>query len=680
MKEPQGALCKICLMFAAECAGKGSHQKLNLLVVKPLNKWKNAIADFDRHQKSQYHQHCTVLADNFMNVYSKNQTDIRSQLDIARAVNIAKNRKKLVPIIETIKLCGRQELALRGTSDFGNIKFNESEPEINDGNFRAILRMRHKCGDIDLKQHDENLQLNCTYYSPSIQYELISVCGEVIQKQLVTAINNAKSFSLLADETTDISRQEQMSICARYTELHNNVFVIREDFLTFVTVKSTTGASLAQTILESLNNMQIDCNYLVGQGYDGAACMNGNFNGVQAIIREKYPEAIYVHCSSHSLNLALGHSCQIQPIRNAIGIIKSIGNFFKSSAKRTNCLAKYIKNTMPETKWKTLTAMCETRWVENHDGLLRFKEIYKAIAGALEELIGDRDCDTSSKASSFVKSISNSQFAVSLCCLNSLFASTLPLCKMLQSTSCDLAAAVQHVELIINHFKNMRENSETEFADIYLDAENLLEFLGEKIAMPRITGRQQHRANVSEHDPKKYFRITIIIPLLEDFIHQLTLRFEKHNKTLTDLYKLIPTECVKPETKFEANTFSFYGRFLQENNNKSELSLWQTKWRKTCEKNLPNSAMEALGECNKEIFPNVHILLKILVTLPVTTCSSERSFSTMKRLKTYLRNSTSESRLNGLALMSVHRRINVPTEEVIDLFAAQKARRLNLIL
>lgn len=226
----------------------------------------------------------------------------------------------------------------------------------------------------------------------------------------------------------------------------------------------------------------------------------------------------------------------------------------------------------------------------------------------------------------------------------------------------------------------MRENSETEFADIYLDAENLLEFLGEKIAMPRITGRQQHRANVSEHDPKKYFRITIIIPLLEDFIHQLTLRFEKHNKTLTDLYKLTPTECVKPETKFEANTFSFYGRFLQENNNKSELSLWQTKWRKTCEKNLPNSAMEALGECNKEIFPNVHILLKILVTLPVTTCSSERSFSTMKRLKTYLRNSTSESRLNGLALMSVHRRINVPTEEVIDLFAAQKARRLNLIL
>ncbi|XP_049315836.1 zinc finger MYM-type protein 1-like [Bactrocera dorsalis] len=321
---------------------------------------------------------------------------------------IAKNRKKLVPIVETIKLCGRQELSLRGTCDFGCIKFNESEPDINDGNFRAILRMRHKCGDIDLKQHDETLQLNATYYSPTIQNELISVCGEIIQKQLVTAINNAKSFSLLADETTDMSRQEQMSICVRYTELHNNVYIVREDFLTFVTVESTTGASLAQTILESLHNMQIDCNYLVGQGYDGAASMKGNVNGVQAIIREKYPEALYVHCSSHSLNLALCHSCQIQPIRNAIGIIKSIGLFFKSSAKRTNCLTEYIKQNMPETKWRTLTAMCETRWVENHDGLLRFKEIFKAIVGALEELSGNSDCDTSSKAFSFIRSISTS--------------------------------------------------------------------------------------------------------------------------------------------------------------------------------------------------------------------------------------------------------------------------------
>ncbi|CAH1102311.1 unnamed protein product [Psylliodes chrysocephalus] len=68
-------------------------------------------------------------------------------------------------------------------------------------------------------------------------------------------------------------------------------------------------------------------------------------------------------------------------------------------------------------------------------------------------------------------------------------------------------------------------------------------------------------------------------------------------------------------------------------------------------------------------------LLKILAAPSLSTCTPERTFSSMKRLKTYLRNSTGQERLNGLALMSIHRRI-----EVIDLFAAKKARRLNLNL
>ena len=48
-----------------------------------------------------------------------------------------------------------------------------------------------------------------------------------------------------------------------------------------------------------------------------------------------------------------------------------------------------------------LVCFLPTRWAENHDGLLRFKEIFEAIASALEDLSSDSDCDISSKASSF---------------------------------------------------------------------------------------------------------------------------------------------------------------------------------------------------------------------------------------------------------------------------------------
>jgi len=84
-------------------------------------------------------------------------------------------------------------------------------------------------------------------------------------------------------------------------------------------------------------------------------------------------------------------------------------------------------------------------------------------------------------------------------------------------------------------------------------------------------------------------------------------------------------------------------------------------------------------ECENTIFPCIYKLLKILITLPVTTATSERSFSTLKRLKTYLRNTTGQSRLNGLALMNIHRDIPLSINQIIDEFSVQ-ARRMNFRL
>lgn len=211
----QGALCKYCVLFAKDCAGKGSHQQLKSLVTQPLTKWKDALHDFKHHSESQYHKYSVLLADNFMKVYNKSQPNIISQIDSGYLAQIAETRKRLKPIIETIKLCGRQELALRGTCDSGPIKVNDPEPETNDGNFRAILRMRNSCGDSNLINHTENMTLNATYLSPTTQNELIAICGEIIQNKIVQGLNSAKFFSILVDETTDVSRQEQMSICVR---------------------------------------------------------------------------------------------------------------------------------------------------------------------------------------------------------------------------------------------------------------------------------------------------------------------------------------------------------------------------------------------------------------------------------------------------------------------------------
>jgi len=87
---------------------------------------------------------------------------------------IEQNRKILLSVIKTIILCSKQEIALRGSNDFGNVMNINS---FNGGNFRALLRFHVDSGDTILEEHLKNGPKNPLYTSPGIQNEIISICG-----------------------------------------------------------------------------------------------------------------------------------------------------------------------------------------------------------------------------------------------------------------------------------------------------------------------------------------------------------------------------------------------------------------------------------------------------------------------------------------------------------------------
>ena len=157
------------------------------------------------------------------------------------------------------------------------------------------------CNDTVLRQHIEIAGRNASYISPQVQNDIISACNSVLQRSIIAEVNEARFFSLLADETTDVSRKEQLTVCLRY--VHPD-FTIRERFLCFAEAPDLTGMGLSVQLLRILRECHIDTNNMVGQGYDGAAAMSGHMNGVQKHIREQCPSAVYVHCASHSLNLS----------------------------------------------------------------------------------------------------------------------------------------------------------------------------------------------------------------------------------------------------------------------------------------------------------------------------------------------------------------------------------------
>ena len=71
--------------------------------------------------------------------------------------------------------------------------------------------------------------------------------------------------------------------------------------------------------------------------------------------------------------------------------------------------------------------------------------------------------------------------------------------------------------------------------------------------------------------------------------------------------------------------------------------------------------------------------MRIFGTIPVTTCSCERSISTLRRLKTFMRSTMGQKRLTSLALLNVHREIILDREKVIDRFGLKHPRRMVLV-
>jgi hypothetical protein len=89
---------------------------------------------------------------------------------------------------------------------------------------------------------------------------------------------------------------------------------------------------------------------------------------------------------------------------------------------------------------------------------------------------------------------------------------------------------------------------------------------------------------------------------------------------------------------------------------------------------------ETLINLDEDIYPTILTLLAINLTLPVSVASAERRFSSLKRLKTYLRNRMNQDGLIGLALLSIHRHKDVNIDDVINIFANRQDRKLEFLL
>lgn len=680
----QGVYCVPCAMFGPACITAGrSNQALGRLVTEPLTRFDKLFGKdgyLTTHETLDYHKTALIRSEEFRLRMATGGRTVAEDVDRASSEQAAENRRRLAPIVNTILFCGRQNIALRGHRDDGSLLQDDGgqdETSIvrNEGNFRALLKFRIDAGDNALKEHLESAASSATYISKTTQNELIKAAGTVIKSKIVRRVAAAKFFTILADETTDASRSEIMSLCVRYV---TDTCVIREDFMDFVEVMDVTGAGLAKTIIDYLRQNNVNADYLVGQGYDGASAMSGRYRGVQACIQRQYNTAVYVHCASHCLNLTLSRSCELKAIRNAEGVMQQTANFINASAKRVaimeNCLAESAAAT--DTGRRRVRRLCATRWVERHDAVISFIQLYPAIQDCLTKCSA-LDSTTATTARMLLLALAQPEFIVATCVLSSVLSVTHGLSVHLQTVEIDLLQALSHVADVVAVLESRRQSAEDSFSTIWKQAGELADVSETELKCPRTAARQTNRSNVSADSPEEYFRRTIYIPFVDHVISDLHDRFDDHKRGIFCLSAIVPERVSSYNFSDIMPAITMYSSFIGTSDSLSaEFELWQQKWATASDP--PKTAIDALASCNATLFPNIAILLQILATLPVTTSTAEHTFSTLKLVKSYLRSTMSEDRLTSLAHIYIHGQ-DVDVDEVIDSFAATGRHKLNFL-
>ncbi|CAC5408033.1 unnamed protein product [Mytilus coruscus] len=279
-----------------------------------------------------------------------------------------------------------------------------------------------------------------------------------------------------ADETTDVSNKEMLSVCLRFVSCNRE---IKEVFFDFVHLRQTSGEKIANAILESLRDHNIDITKCRGQGYDGAAAMSSMRVGVQARIKERAPLALYVHCNSHVLNLCIAAACKLPPVRNMIDSLNEIYFFFNNSPKRQTFFELVVEKEDNPSKVKKLKGLCKTRWVESHVCYETFFELFPVICKTFEGMLNPEEVDlvdlpngpwiwdreTRIKAQGLLSTVKTSSFIVAFITVKSCLETIKPLSIKLQKRDQDIYTAYNSIDKVKESIENLRLNIEEEFSE-----------------------------------------------------------------------------------------------------------------------------------------------------------------------------------------------------------------------
>nr|XP_020730356.1 zinc finger MYM-type protein 1 isoform X2 [Odocoileus virginianus texanus] len=639
--------CYSCQLF---CQKKFNYGRESL-IVQGISNWKKTLEKFRKHEKSEMH----LKSLQFWREYQFCDEAVNDSLS-NHSKEIEGNKMYLKLIIENILFLGKQCLFLRGN--------DQSISSVNKGNFLELLEIRAKDKGEEIFRL-MNSQVDF-YNSTQIQNDIIEIIKTEILQDIVNEINVSSAFSVICDETTDSATKGQLSVCVRYPQKTSKAVLIKERFLGFIDVEEITGTNLHRSIKAYLQQIGVDLNKIRGQAYDSTSNWREKFNKIAAEFKKEEPRALYLHCYTHCLDLAVIRFCkEVKELRSALNTLSSL---FSTIHGEMSVNFQNIYNLSQNKTCKKHTS--QPCWTVHDNTLLSVIEGLPEIIETLE-VLSNHSSNTSlvDELSDLLALVSKFEFIFCLKFLYRILSVIGIISKEFQSETIDIFSLSSKIEAILECLSS--ERNDTYFKSIWDGAEEICQKItckGFEVERPSFQKRRKIQKTVDPGNSDSMFfptsteeqyKVNIYYQGLDTVLQNLKLCFLEF-----DYYKMkqiseLLLKWNEPLNEATAKDVQEFYKFDADIIPELRFYRHYAKLNFVLEYdfiNFSNLGHLFIQHGLHNNIPCISKLLYIALSWPVTS-SVENSFSTLSRLKTYLCHTRGQEKLSGLALMAVEQEL-----------------------
>ena len=249
------------------------------------------------------------------------------------------------------------------------VKVAEIELAVTMACHSAILTMDH-LGEIITRNAQGSKLGNIKMHRRKCTKILTNVVSPTLKEQLIADVQG-KKFSLIVDESTNVSTAKQLCVIVRYySEVEKKILTA---FVDLIPVVHTSADDLFNAIKDCLTEIKLDLVDCVGYASDGASVMVGEHNSVWTRIAAVAPHCIKMTCICHLLSLCVQHAFEKFP--SSLGfLLAEIPKWFSKSTVRREAYKTLYEVMNPDDDQKApFEKYSTTRW------LVRGKVIFRIL-------------------------------------------------------------------------------------------------------------------------------------------------------------------------------------------------------------------------------------------------------------------------------------------------------------